>query len=219
MSYRRPTDLPTTQPPPHRKETGERERQRQGNGERPKITGRRPQRQGTAGKEPAVEKERPGATALGERARQQAPGGTPRWRGTPHRKDRHCPRPPTSPHRETPKRRDHTGAQGRPSLEAQARQDAPPLPRPDTARTTPGRAHGPPVPGEGGCTHTGGGGYSHTGNRLEHRTTGHSTLAARRRPQPQQGPPHKRNGTDAGGERGHGRKTKDGGRHGGRETD
>ena len=162
MGHRRPTDLATTPPPAHRKGRGQREGPRQGGEERPKVTGRRPQEQGTGGNTTRGQGTTRGPPKLGKGEARvhgtEGKGATTGTRTRTTKEGRTTPQRPAPPHppqpsghRETPEGHGHTEAQGGPP-EAHTRQDAPPQRRPDTARNTPGRAHRPPVPshGEGG---------------------------------------------------------------------
>ena len=110
-----------------------------------------------------------------ERAQRRAPARTHR-KGRPQRKDQHRPTP--SRHRATPE-----GA-------SPPRHAAEPRTRRHTNCTVSRPPTTGPRTGEGGHTHTGRRGYTHRASRREHRrATRHHALSARRRPQPQQGPP------------------------------
>ena len=138
----------------------------------------------------------------------------PRRRDTKHRRDGHRP---------TPAHLVDTGTRPRDTATPRHKTDHPRGARParhgSAAQTRQRTTHTGSRP-QASSPHTGEGGYTHTGNQREHRTTHHRTLTARRRPRPPstagattqtQGHRHRR-------ERGRGCCTKDGGQHGGRET-
>ena len=161
MGHRPHTDLATTPTQGHRKTKGQTEGGRQGGEERRKVTGTPQLKQGTGGNTTRGPKTTGGPPTLGEgkgrghstreRGGREDTGQNthPRRRDAPHWKDRHRPDPHTNWTPRDPKGRlPHRGT--RPTTpEAQAHQEAPLQPRPDSA---PGHAHKPPAPlqGEGG---------------------------------------------------------------------
>ena len=66
MGHRRPTDLATTPPPGHQKGKGQREDRRKGGEGRHKVTGTRPQEQGTEGSTTRGQAPTGGPPTLGE---------------------------------------------------------------------------------------------------------------------------------------------------------
>ena len=178
--HRRPTDLATSPPPGHWKGKGQREGPQQGGAERRKVTATHPGEQGTRGNTtqgkgtsggPPTPREGKGRgyntrERGGHKDRRQ--DTHPRRRDVTHRSDGHRPTPHTQSTPRDPQGTVPDRGTRWTSPDAHAHQDTPPQ---SSARTTPG-ARKSPAPTRGG--------YTHTGDHEEHRTTHHHSLPARR---------------------------------------
>ena len=198
---------------PHHQHTGQREGPRQRGEGRPWVAGRCPQGQGARGNATRGQGTTGGGGKGKARSRSTGVEGAQTSART-HTKEGHPtlegPAPPHPP----PSRHCATRRGARPP-----RRTAAAWTRCRTNRTGSRPPTTGPRTGEGGYTHTGGRGYTHTESHREHGATLHHTSTARQPSRPQQGPPHRRNGTDTRGGRGHGRHTHEGGRQGGRGTE
>ena len=148
------------------------------------MTGRRPQGQGTRSNTTRERETTHGPGRGRSRDRGAEKGDATAGTGA-HTQKRHATTEgPAAPH---PQRTPHNPRRRTPRTHAAEAQIGR---RTDHTRSSPPTTEN--HTGEGGHTHTGRRGYTHRGRRTDHhRAAHHHALTARRRPRPQQGPPHR----------------------------